>query len=136
MHTIHNAHKDLVRTVALKGDYLISGSYDETINIWKRCSSRGQNKVLHPNNSPDSVLSLQPRSSALINHSFNRRPSVESFNKTCQRQQEWLIEFQLRSCDWNPKNFGKLYNIAFDSRYLVACSQDSSVTCFAWRRNH
>jgi F-box and WD-40 domain protein 1/11 len=110
--TIYEAHDGLVRTVSMQNDILVSGSYDETIKLWKR------RNISVPTTTP-TITTLTPASAA------GKKPCIAYLNKSipAQNQQSWDVMYQL------PK-FGKLYNVVSSARYLIACSQDSTIACF------
>lgn len=124
--TIYDAHEGLVRTLSLNSDdILVSGSYDETIKLWKRKTS-------------DFNLPIDSSNNRTTNTNTNTgRPCIAYINESlpAEHQQSWELLYQFRSTHHEEPKLGKLYNIAANARYLIACSQDSTIICFDFGAN-
>ncbi|KAG8854290.1 hypothetical protein FRB96_007695 [Tulasnella sp. 330] len=111
-------HTNFCTTLILKGNRLISGSYDETIRVWDVAASK-QTHVLQAK--AISCLDYVPEESALV-AGFHDVGRVQVWSTVT-----WQVVQTLQ---------GHLYGIrsvAMSSKYVVSAGADKALVCWDWR---
>ncbi|KAG9005368.1 hypothetical protein FRB94_001592 [Tulasnella sp. JGI-2019a] len=111
-------HTNFCTSLILKGNRLISGSYDETIRVWDVAASK-QTHVLQAK--AISCLDYVPEESALV-AGFHDVGRVQVWSTVT-----WQVVQTLQ---------GHLYGIrsvAMSSKYVVSAGADKALVCWDWR---
>ncbi|KIJ49092.1 hypothetical protein M422DRAFT_74705 [Sphaerobolus stellatus SS14] len=114
-----NGHTNFCTTVLLKGNRLISGSYDETIRFWD--VTTGEEKKCLQVKKPVSCIDFLAEEEVFV-VGFHDVGRVHLFS----------------SVTFNPLQQlqGHLYGIravALSSKYLISAGADKALVCWAWR---
>ncbi|CAE6520482.1 unnamed protein product [Rhizoctonia solani] len=105
-------HKDLVRTVAMNRDFVVSGSYDETIKVWDRQTGTvAKPRVGHK----DLVRTVA------MNQDFVVSGSYDETIKVWDRQTGALLG------DLTGGHTGRVFGVVFDSTKIISCGEDQKI---------